>query len=118
MTKIYRTHRAVILGLTRMGFVLGWRFLMASGLGFKSIVMGVDFLSAARSSTFTAREAVSVLEGLSGIETDIEPLDGGIIAVGMSPEVEEEVEESTEVVGTFLAIGLGRGFKTRLELYQ
>ena len=112
-----RTHRAVILAATRIGFVLGWRFLM--GWAFESIVIGMDLVGlVARSSIFTAREAASVFEGISGIlKEGVDSLDGSARTAGLVPEV-EAVAESTEVEGSFLVIGLGRGFNTRLELHK
>jgi len=109
------TRRAVILAVTRIGFVLGWRFLM--GWAFELIVIGMDLTGlAARSSIFIAREAVpSVFEGarIEGVEGVEGALDDGTRTVGLVPEV-EVVTEST----SFLVIGLGRGFDTRLELHK
>jgi hypothetical protein len=53
-------YRAVIFVLTRIGLVLGWRFLMVSGFASIAIVV----LGRLTSSTLTASEAVWVLDGM------------------------------------------------------
>jgi hypothetical protein len=97
-----RTHRAVILGLTRIGFVLGWCFLIILGCAFISIVV-LDWLM---SLAFTASEAASVHKGV----------DGGA-RIGLVPEV-EAVGESMEMEGGIRLTGLGLGFNTTVDLHK
>jgi hypothetical protein len=103
----------VILELTRIGFVLGWRFLIVLGRAFVSIVV----LAWLMSSAFTASEAASVLEGVFGIvEVGVDSCDGGA-RIGLVPEV-EAVRESMEMEGDIRLTALGLGFNTTLGLYK
>jgi hypothetical protein len=103
----------MILELTCIGFVLGWRFLIVLGRTFISIVV----LAWLMNSAFTASEAVSVLEGVFGIvEVGVDLCDGGA-RIGLVPEV-EAVRESMETEGDIWLTALGLGFNTTLDLYK
>lgn len=103
----------MILELTRIGFVLGWHFLIVLGCAFVSIVVLAWLMSPA----FTASEAVSVLEGVFGIvEVGVDLCDGGA-RIGLVLEV-EVVGESMEMEGDIQLTALGLGFNTTLDLYK
>lgn len=105
----------MILELTRIGFVLGWHFLIVLGCAFVSIVVLAWLMSPA----FTASEAVSVLEGVFGIvEVGVDLCDGGA-RIGLVLEVEVVGESmEMEMEGDIQLTALGLGFNTTLDLYK